>query len=327
MIAMSLKLACEGKSASEGGLTRAQLMDMMKLHRPEMPRTRMTTRSILAQLCGNVCPMLDFVGAKDIIPDLEWTGGTFTYKGVPVAVKPTALLGAGAYGLVVKVVVLVENQEYAIVVKKAQRGALEEADIFAHFGEVLACPGIMSMKPIDKNQVMMALADGDLLAYAGMFSHAQASKTVAVLKGALACMARIGAYYFDIKPANILFTCRSESATSIYLGDIGSIVPDADGDYACSHPPPCAKEGFFSLAQCPDPMAVYTYQLSAFYCQMLTGLSPPKLDMSDAEYYGMLLEQADGTERKLGHPNKYTIVLRTVIKNRSLAGVPGMMKF
>ena len=61
------------------------------------------------------------------------------------------------------------------------------------------------------------------------------------------CLFKLGFVYTDLKLGNILYDCYSDgSKFNIYLGDLGSAVPDKEGDYLSSFPPIEKKEWAFT---------------------------------------------------------------------------------
>ena len=53
-------------------------------------------------------------------------------------------------------------------------------------------------------------------------------------------MAGVDVFYFDIKAQNILYNCSKDGSINVFLGDLGSALPDNRGDYAATFPPPCS---------------------------------------------------------------------------------------
>ena len=326
---MSLKLTCEGKSVAEGGLSRSQLGKMLKDLRPTWPVHKLSKDRILKELCGNVCPLLHFVGAtRDDIKNVESREGTYYYKGEEAMNVDREYVARGGYGEIYKITLTMgDGTDVTFVQKISTQGKLEEAQLIADYSQVLDCPGIVSMKLID-DTVIMPLAAGSLKTFNGLLTHAQCKKVITVVGKVLECMAKDSVYYFDVKSDNVLFRCHSETRTEILMGDMGSIIPDEDNEYPCTHAPPCARNGFVNLDNegC-DPQRIYTYLLSVLYGTLLTGSPGPYHGQDDMFYYTSIDNLIRAIREKIGHDNKYSKALQRVYTDKKLDGLQPLSVF
>lgn len=322
-----LEKACKGKTGLSGGLSRKQLQTLVKQTLPNWPVDKMTRRALLKQLCPRLCPAVKYIGAEDIIANIDVKDGQFTYKGNPITIQ-FEKLKQGSYGVVDRATFVSEGQTFNFAVKRSISSAkLEEAIVIEKHTNSVKCPGVISMKVRKyqgKSIAIMPLADGDLEDYIGLLNGKQADQIVRVIGQTLLCLRDQNDYYFDIKPPNILFNCNGKGLSTIYLGDMGSIIADY-GEYIATYPPPDHPSGFVRSTE--KALKYYTYQLSCLYCQLVSGDSPPSYKTIHYYIWDTLTTLADATEAKLGRSNKYTTVLKTVAKDKNLSRVPNLDVF
>lgn len=249
-----------------------------------------------------------FIGAEDIIADIDVIAGEgvhvdyFTYKGRPINVHFEYLI-RGAYGDVYRATFVLDGQTYYFAVKRGIDGdlfKLNEARVIERHTASVSCPGVISMKVREyapyNTIAIMPLADSDLATHAGKFTHKQATQVVDVVRQALVCFHANGDYYYDLKPNNILVNCHGGVST-FYLGDMGSIIPDAYG-YVTTYPPPEFPNCYIS--DTTHALKHYTYILACLYCSLISGLEPPGCNDTSAEFGPILKRLVNETMRKLG---------------------------
>jgi hypothetical protein len=281
---------------------------------------------LLDALCGDICPMGKISGVNPMdINDLDFNGKYYTYKNSYVSAYDQVQVGKGYYGVVYKISFTDyrDGNKYSYAMKRPTIRALDEVMVISQYSEALSCPGIIKMKLLD-DVVVMPLADGDLRPYSGKLTQWQCSNVIKVLTTALLCMHEHDIYYFDIKAENTLFQCHSKFKTSIFLGDMGSIIPTY-GKYIATFPPP-GNTGHIDI-NVDDPLKIYTYQLSLLYCNLLTGKMGPHHKQTHV-YYDMLETLVTATRPKLkGKSNKYIRVLERVIRDRSIDNIDSLNVF
>jgi len=285
-MAEKLTMTCQGKNATNGGLSKKELKKLITDLNPELAKKVVyLSRPILLELvCDRLCPAARYIGAADIIKDIDSYVDPhrqlrYTYKGMPIRPR-IERLAAGTYGTVYKYTFDVDGKRHYFATKIAKKRKLDEAIVVQNYTAALQCPGIISMKIRDTPQgepyAIMPLADGDLDKFRGLITPSQAEHIVNVIGKALLCMHRQNTYYFDIKPMNILYNCDGRGILYIYLGDMGSIILDyRDDAYSATYPPPQARNGRVPSALTKDALSIYTYQLSCLYCQLISKAEPP----------------------------------------------------
>lgn len=257
-----------------------------------------------------------YVGAKDIVADIDVDEeGYFTYKGVQVMVT-FKYLSRGIYGEVFRASFSLGGETHHFAIKRGFHGeAFDEATYIEEHTASVTCPGVISMKvrkyrgaiddPYDrrpKTIAIMPLADGDLVQHAGTFTHEQATQVVEVIRQALLCFHANGDYYYEIKPDNILINCHGGVST-FFLGDMGSIVPDENGEYIATYPPPEFPSGI--VEDTTHALKHYSYMLACLYCSLIAGRSPPpyngvkSVSMNRERFARMLKELGDKTLARL----------------------------
>jgi hypothetical protein len=347
-MAEKITMACQGKDANSGGLSKKELRNLATDLNPVLAgRVLHLSRPILLELvCHRLCPAVRYIGATDIIKDIDSFVDPrrrlqYTYKGAPIA-PSIKKLAAGTYGVVYKHSFQdVDGNPLYFATKVAKKNKLDEAIVVQKYTAALECPGIISMKirdtPDGEAYAIMPLADGDLDRFRGLISPSQAEYIVNVIGKALICMYRQHIYYFDIKPMNILYNCDGRGILYIYLGDMGSIIPHTiDNAYSATYPPPHAKNGRVPIALEKDALSIYTYLLSCLYCQLISRAEPPVWNRA-AHYlhFQDLGKLIASTRTKIGLPvdgskdasNRFVSVLADLYKFRDPTMLPDLDKF
>lgn len=307
----------------------AQLDALLSTHQPQHNLSNLTVQQKQQIICGNLCPgIARLTPAIDVTQDLEYKAHNargdlaYFYKGKKAYVITINPLGAGTYGKVDIITVTDGNNVYKFVEKTSLNARkLEEAEAIVKYTEAVKCPGVVSMK-IFGNRAIMPLADGDLKGIE--LSLNQSNNVISTIKVALKCMARDGAYYFDLKPANILYRCKNEWETEYYLGDMGSVIVNSYMEYTTTFPPPAFLSGFLKVdTRNPDadPRYIYSYQLSVLFCKLVTGyLLGPTYGLDKDQYRRALTGLAHLAINKIGS-NPYSDLLLKVALDNSLVNI------
>ena len=98
---------------------------------------------------------------------------------------------------------------------------------------------IIPLKKHGNNSVVMPYVSGDLSELKDL-DIIQIKRIVSIVGESLLCLARNGIFYFDIKAQNILYNCSKDGSINVFLGDLGSALPNNRDDYAATFPPPCS---------------------------------------------------------------------------------------
>jgi hypothetical protein len=339
---------CKRSSRSGTPEDKDKLRKILKTYQPGIPAGVLDYNDLIDNLCYRSCPAKTYIGAADIISDIDIVDNSIIYRGNKVMSAVSKKIGHGSFGDVSRIQFTVDGEpKYFAIKTSLSSKKLEEAQVIEQYTQVLNCPGIISMKVRPyrgTNVAIMPLADGDLKTYMGTFTGAQANNVVRILTGALLCMHKIGVYYFDIKPHNILFNCDGTGISSIYLGDMGSIIKiRGHNEWTSTYPPPPYYNGFIEdtrdgSLQMPFALKIYTYQLACLFCQLLVGgqthahPEPPTHGLYIDHYYSALGRLLLATEDKLAwaraEDQEYFIrhieVLRTVMRDRHLHNIPDL---
>lgn len=304
------------------GLDLAKLREAVAKRNTQIPADMMSDEALFDYACRHLCLADKYIGADDIIADIDvhppHNGSSFTYKG-DIIQPVISQLAMGQYGILHKHTFVHEGQTLYFAVKRGlHETKLEEASVIADHTASVSCPGVISMKLLNyRNEdiVIMPLADGDLARYCGRIGPKQADQIVEIIGDALLCLFENGDYYYDIKPHNILFTCHDGGLASIFLGDMGSIIPQ-EGDFISSYSPlDHLDDGFVSEKTTTETTYKhYTYMLACLYCMLITRTSPPQFgdDLETAKY--KLFQLAAETEDLIEGSNKYTLLLQKIVQ-------------
>jgi len=339
-MAEKLTMACQGKDANSGGLSKKELRNLVTELNPTLGKgvLHLSRPKLLALVCNRLCPTIRYSGAVEIIKDIDvkYVGGRiqFTYKRAPIEPK-VEKLAEGSYGIVYKHTFRdAKGNTLHFATKETRNGdMLEEAIVVQDYTSALRCPGIISMKIRNMSDgqpvAIMPLADGDLDRFRGLIMPMQAEHIVSVIGKALICMHRQDIHYFDVKPLNILYNCDGRGILYIYLGDMGSIIMSKyDGMYSATYPPPQAKSGRVPASLKKDALSIYTYQLSCLYCQLISRAEPPVWNRSTYyQYFSDLNKMITTTAKIGGEGNRFISVLIDFYKSRNPSTIPDLDKF
>ena len=256
-------------------MNKEELKAMVLRHDDKVEVDSLSVDDLLDYLCKSVCPKLEFTPAtEDVIDDITFdTDSGYSYKGTPVDVN-LRVLGEveGTFGKMYLVTFTHDGETKEFILKDTKRGTkLEEITVLEDFTRTLSCPGIIRLKKVGINNVMMPKADSDLYDYQGRLTHYQANNIINIIGNSLLCLAEKGAYYLDIKPANILIRCDGSFDSDIFLGDMGSLI-SYHGNYIATYPPIEYRSGHVRAGG-PDEMykKIYSYQLALMYCFFIAG--------------------------------------------------------
>lgn len=300
----------------------------------------MESYNTLERAQAHKCPKTQYLGAKDIIADIDIDeDGNFTYKGRKVDNLEIKYLSDGTFGVVKRISFTLQGAEHFFALKqfrpdKKYGTVLAEATVMEKHTSSVSCPGVISMKVRQYEghpAVIMPLADSDLSQHTGKFSDVQAQHIVTTLQQALLCFYNNGDYYYDIKPANILYNCHGDIST-FFLGDMGSLLP-INGYYMSTYPPPEFSNGH--IKDVTNALKHYAYMLSCLYCALVSGefchqcprsanqkvLAIPPYKCTRTGYVDKLKRLAATTKRIVGDSNRY-IELLELIANILENGVP-----
>jgi hypothetical protein len=361
--------ACKGKTKAQGGLNVDGLYKLAKQKKYSGPRTRtslikflcttptkVTTASAPAPASKHalpksastpnninlVCPATKFSGAPNYLEHFDPTN--YSINGKPTKVTETVKLASGTEGTVYRIELTTDDGNKAILAVKVPKPAyihtFREIEVIQKHQNVLKCPGVIPMKiglfRISWNlpAVFMPLADGSLRQLERLTPE-QAENIVNILKNILLCMDKQQMYYFDLKAANIVFNCKDPKNATIYLADMASIIPDSDGNYLATHPPPVdakgswkvgsrAIEGYVNINKGSGKdselaQRIYSYQLSLLYIYLITKHEPPAFESGQAgplTFFEGLNNFVRDTVGTIGKDNKYMKVVTNMLNDK-----------
>lgn len=155
------------------------------------------------------------------------------------------LLGQGSFGKVYSAELWWGNSQYdKVAIKKLDEGKEEDEAVYLEKNLSIApnC-GVLELVSLGEGMYASQLADGSCDELAGWFTVLQAHSIVSLVRKAHTCLLAAGVDYLDLKPSNILYKWDSSDSTSvlIFIGDLGSTVPDFSGRYVMTFEPPFVK--------------------------------------------------------------------------------------
>ena len=167
------------------------------------------------------------------------------------------VLGSGEYGIIYRYYMMQNNNvklEYAVKVLEEH---LEELQAVSYLqtrtdrhGLIYARVCNQTMYPT-RGYVLMPLLDGTLHSIIGTLTYPEIVRIIDELRQRLCAINRMHDgqrtfSYLDIKTTNLLYKMSSNGILDIYIGDLGSIIPQTNR---------CGESRFLSSYRCPtkDP--------------------------------------------------------------------------
>ncbi len=230
---------------------------------------------------------VEIVPYDNFIQDMSLDGaGEWKYKGNSVDITSTRL-AAGTYGAV-DLKEFTNDGKVMRFVEKIPLSAgdvIEEARVVTDYVRFRECEDIIPMKLLDGNRIIMPYVSGDMSTFIHRLTVQQADKIVKIVRTTLDCLATKGVYYCDIKLQNILYNCDESGEFTVLLGDMGSILPDEDGEYTATYPHPLShKSGFIKHEYVSaNHKELYDYQMTLMYFSLI-GYSGIRFDIPDYLY-------------------------------------------
>ena len=307
--------------------TKDELIALLQEHYPnskmlEGANPRLIHINLLKrELCSKICHGIKFSGhTENIIDDIEYVGkNVFTYKGKQVGLTIKNLALDGTFGFLDRAT-FIDDPKKSFIIKQTKKDRLEEVKVINKHLPATTCEGLVKMKKIPGKElidfVIMPTADGDLydLASTRMLNIYQIDRIISVIQKVLQCLFENGVYYFDLKPANILYQCKSDTELNIFLGDIGSIIP-VKKVYIATYPTPDYFNGLIPEDITEDQaMDIYKYQIAILYCIFITGRTGrtgPLFSESKDSLIEKISSLSSETERLIGK-NKYSDFLKAI---------------
>lgn len=304
-------------------ISKTEIIDLLSQYYPEDEKTLKSAKVLhidllKKKLCTRVCKFT--AHTEDVVEDVEYLGNNrYTYKGVEIPLEIKNLGIDGTFGYL-HVATFVDDTSKSFIIKKTKKERLEEVDVINDYLPAANCVGVVKMKKItgkgsEKDFVIMPKADGDLftLVSSRLLNKHQINKIISVVEKALDCLLENGTYYFDIKPANILYQCQNNTL-EIFLGDMGSILPIRK-KYIATYPPPDHIDGLIPEDITKEKaLDIYKYQIAVLYCVLTTGItgkSGPVFTRDKRTYLSKVKNLGFQTERVVGK-NKYSDLLQAI---------------
>ncbi len=149
-------------------------------------------------------------------------------------------IGEGSFGDIIRGTSM-KYPEVDFVIKESKNPnkVLEEIRIWRDLPLYAACKDyLVKFRKFDlTNRIMMPHVTGDLSKLKN-FNINQIKSIIKILGNGLLCLANKDIFYFDIKTQNVFFNCLSNGKISVFFGDLGSMLPDDEGEYVSTFPPP-----------------------------------------------------------------------------------------
>lgn len=223
---------------------------------------------------SKVCPDIDYPECpQDVLNHIEITSdGKYLYKGVKVPKVKRKLLGKGTYGEIYEIVMTdPAGTEYSVVEKISTSSGreLEEMTALRMYPNLLCCSDMVPIR-VSNGRILMPKADGDL----GKFklSSDVAEKYTDLILDQLLCMLDKGIRYLDLKAENVLYRCTGRDTVEVFLGDVGSVVPNHAHEHAATFPPVDCYQGFVPITVPDDYIReTYKYQCAVLYSYLVLG--------------------------------------------------------
>ena len=281
------------------------------------PKPKLDVCNLLTH--GKIVPYNNFIEDINITRDDK-----VSYKGINVLSSETRI-AQGTYGYIDLISFTHDNENFRFIIKsgtKAHR-PLEEIEVMTDYIRAMDCEDIIPIKLIGRRAIMPYVS-GDLMPFEHKLSVIQADTILNIIRNILNCLARKGIYYLDIKLGNILYNCDDASKFKVLLGDMGSILPDSDEEYAASHPYPKLHDGgYLTKADVQSHhMKIYDYQFALMYFMLLniSRFTVPRFNDGPPHTKALLetiisraSEDFGGTKRELAVHQKYVKVISDTI--------------
>jgi serine/threonine protein kinase len=149
-------------------------------------------------------------------------------------------IAQGTYGSIIRAT-STKYPEVDFIIKESldKSKPLDEIRLLNEYPFYVRCKKhIIPFKKHGNNRVIMPYVSGDLFELKDL-DITQIKRIISILGESLLCLSRDGIFYFDIKAQNILYNCSKNGSINVFLGDLGSALPDNEGDYRSTFPPPC----------------------------------------------------------------------------------------
>jgi hypothetical protein len=241
---------------------------------PMTPDTSSASSKIQEQLFTNFCKNASFTHNDDFsIRNLRFGANrSLSYNGKPAKYTIGNKLGSGTYGIVHEMLIDTIDGKYRCAIKRSSvfKQELDEIKVMDMFPHALTCDGIADMVRTPMGDIIMPLADGDLSKLATKVTLAQTVEMILQIGRQLQCLHAQGARYYDVKAENCLFFCRKQGRIDVALSDMGSLLPDSDGDFVSTIPPSKYHSGFIP-GKYNEIEYYYTYLLLSLIFEMSNG--------------------------------------------------------
>ena len=169
-------------------------------------------------------------------------------------------LGQGSY---YKVSRYAHNSGLYCVVREALEPGNEQTHDESGITHALRrCSAVIRQVSAGPNAYVVEQMDGHLGQMVDRWHMSHRTRLVVVekIRRLLVTLYDRGYFYADIKPENILYTFDTRGELVIKMGDLGSMVADADGVLVATYPPPEGivehDRGFLSTEFCTNPVSI-----------------------------------------------------------------------
>jgi hypothetical protein len=262
------------------------------------------------------------------IASVVYENGRYTYRNEPILVQKEYLEG-GSYGHVFDCRFRYKGRLYAFALKQAKNCAkLGETELIEKLGgQFKQIQNTLPYKPITTSAIIMPLAQGNLKNICNKLNIDTYNRICISLLKTLFNVLKFHVYYFDVKIANLLYV-TSGRELEVYIGDIGSILPNHDGSYPATHPISWLhSQGFIypAVMTYDEIRYKYAYQVSLVYAKLALGdedTELPSYAHTDSQVSGSLQNLYDrlAQQDKLTH-KPYCDLLLSVLNYYKLKSV------
>jgi hypothetical protein len=172
----------------------------------------------------------------------------------------------------------------AAIQNAANETAFTEQDVLDYYSSFRIGHAVSKEKPDTPYISIMPRLHGNLhdlktlLQTSGSMDIPQAVRITESVRQQVSCLIRKNKMfvYTDMKPANIMYTMDAKNKIKIYMGDLGSLVPDLNEEYLLTYP--CIltstekadeSSGFMKLPTTNKREECLAYELGILFCLML----------------------------------------------------------